>query len=231
MQIQNNYTSYMGGENSSRNHYHHVTDCLHGEAEKKPKAAAAAQLSSLGKDKAGEGSDSPNIRMSLYPAAKAESRDAKGAGWAKRFWDYLGQEENGQTESIRQLFSVRHISARGSSAAAAAFSNGFPAYIATRWTAVRQSIRTHKAALLKKFSRGREAFSALADGRMPWGKRHRQHTGERKKGAVTTRRGAVEVIIQHSGRNHLMDSYSKKGEYCQLNENLSAPGPLSKYNR
>lgn len=229
MQVRNDYTSYQGMDSNRNNHNHHVTDGFYEEVAKKTESGAGGQSTfpSEGENVRAESSQTPqNIHTALYSAAK-ESRSTKKVSWARQFWDYLGDESDGNSKAATHL-SFRQVVMNGISSATAAFHESFPYRIINKWVDVRESIRTHVSTALKKFGKGREAFAALSDDRMPSGKREGRHTREQRKEQIRARRAEVEVSIQTPAHNHLMDSYSKNGEYCQLNENITYRRPVSK---
>ena len=230
MQIRNDYTSYQGLDSNRHNHNHHVTDCFYEEVARKTESGAGGQISYSAQPEEKRAENPQNVHMALYSAAAGESRNTKKTSWARQFWDYLGDDTNAEGKGMKPSFSIRQTVMNGISSAAAAFHEVFPYRIVNKWVEVRKSIRTHATAILKKFGKNGEAFTALADERMPSGKRERQHRKEQQKEQIITRRGAVEVSIQQPVHNHLMDSYSKNGEYCQLNEHLSYRRPVSNRN-
>lgn len=233
MQIRNDYTSYHGMDSNRNNHNHHVTDCFYEEVAKKAESGAGGQISFATESeemRAENSQNSQNIHMALYSAAAGKNGDTKKNSWARQFWDYLGDESGGEGKAAKHM-SVRQVVMSGISGAVTAFHERFSYPVMNKLMEVRESIKTYASGALKKFGRGREAFTALSDERMPSGKRQRQPGREQQKRQITTRRGAVEVIIQEPVHDHLMDSYSKNGEYCQLNENLSYRKPVSNRNK
>ena len=233
MQIRNDYTSYQGMNNSRNNHNHYVTDGFYEEVAKKTESGAVGQgsFSPSGEEKKEENSrNSQNISIELHTAAARESKSTRKVSLARQFWDYLGDEKSEGQNTAKNPFSIKQVVMNGVSSVAAAFRQSFPYRIVNKWVAARENIKTGVTAVLKRFGRGREAFAALADGHMPSGKREGQNTGKQQKGPLTTRRGAVEVTIQEPVHNHLMDSYTKNGEYCQLNDHLSYRKPVSNRN-
>lgn len=229
MQVRNDYTSYQGMDSNRNNHHRYVTDGLYEEAAKKAESGAGEQSSFSGEKeemRAAASQKSQNIYMDHYSAAARESRSAKKVSWVKQFWDYLGDESDGEGKAARHL-SVRQTVMSGISGAATAFRERFVYPIVNKLTEVRESIKAYANGALKKFGKGREAFTALSDERMPSGKREGQHHREQRRGQITTRRGAVEVILQEQMNNHLMDSYTKNGEYCKLNDHLTYRRPVS----
>lgn len=227
MQIRNDYTSYQGLGSNRNNHHQYVTDGLYEEVAKKAESGANEQ-SALSAQEESRKTESPqNIHMALYSATAKESRSAKKISWARRFWDYLGDEQSGEQTGTKHLFSIRPSVLGGINGAVAAFRENISRRIVNKWVEVRESIKTHANAALKKFGKGREAFTALSDQRMPSGNKEGQRDRERKREQIITRRGAVEVIIQEPVHNHLMDSYSKNGEYCKLNDHLTYRRPVS----
>lgn len=230
MQIRNDYTSYQGLDSNRHNHNHHVTDCFYEEVARKTESGAAGQISYSAQPEEKREENLQNVHVTISSAAAGESRNTKKTSWARQFWDYLGEDANAEGNGMKPSFSIRQTVMNGISGAAAAFYEGLPYHIVNKWVEIRKNIRIYATAVLKKFGKNREAFTALADERMPSGKRERQHQKEQRREQITIRRGAVEVSIQPSVHNHLMDSYSKNGEYCQLNDHLGHRRPVSNRN-
>lgn len=230
MQIRNDYTSYQGMDSNRHNHNHHVTDCFYEETARKTQSGAAGEISYSMQPEKNRVENPQNVHMALFSAAAGESRNTKKTSWARQFWDYLGDDASTEGNGTKPSFSIRQTVMNGISGAMAAFHEGFPYRIVNKWVEIRKNIGTHVTAVLKKFGKNREAFTALADERMPSGKRERQHQKEQRREQITIRRGAVEVSIQPSVHNHLMDSYTRNGEYCQLNDHLSNRRSVSSRN-
>lgn len=229
MQIRNDYTSYQGLGSNRHNHNHHVTECFYEEAAKKTESGTGGQISYSVQPEKNRAESPQNVHMALYSAAVGESRDTKKTGWARKFWDYLGDENVEEGKAAKHM-SVRQVVMSGISGAVTAFHEKFSYPVMNKLVEVRESIKTYASGTLRKFGRGREAFTALSDERMPSGKRQRQRSREQQKRQITTRRGAVEVTIQPPVHNHLMDSYSRNGEYCQLNDHLGQRRTVSNRN-
>lgn len=230
MQIRNDYTSYQGLNSNRHNHDHHVTDCFYEEVARKTESGAAGQIAYSAQPEEKREENPQNVHVTLSSAAAGESRNTKKTSWARQFWDYLGDDANAEGNGMKPSFSIKQTVMNGISVAAAAFHEGFPYRIVNKWVDIRKNIRTHVTAVLKKFGKNRETFTALADEGMPSGKRERQHRRQQQREQITIRRGAVEVSIQQPVPNHLMDSYSKNGEYCQLSDHLSRRRSVSNRN-
>ena len=74
--------------------------------------------------------------------------------------------------------------------------------------------------ILGGFRRENDAFAALTDGQTPSGK---NNSGKEKSkdGQVTSTGKEDDIPTKVRSHSHLMDSYSRTGEYCQLNDNLT----------
>lgn len=156
-------------------------------------------------------------------------RDKKtGFSSVKGFWDSLGDEANDNSEGMvtreRESFLsnlqgvMHHVSL--------AVRNAFGQKIFQRIVGIPAAVKTGISTALKKFGKGKEAFMALSDERMPSGQQS-AHPEDEKNRQVATRKKEKEMQALQRSDNHLMDSYSKTGAYCKLNENLTYQKPKS----
>ena len=104
--------------------------------------------------------------------------------------------------------------------AVSAFQAAVSDRIAGRWGSVKEKIKVHIKSAFKHFGRNRD-FGTLSDpkGRST-GNREGQEPYDQKQGKGT-RRKSPDLRTAAMADTHLMDSYSKTGEYCRLNENLT----------
>lgn len=227
MRIDNDTTSYSGGQ-FSRSHHHHITKCSFGEHE------TGIQTGTMGmkKDTYQAGAaKAVNGEAGIAGVGLGEVRKAGrfriGKGFVKGIWDAMGDEDSakrasqGSTASgsgIGKEFQSRDI--HGVSVMLSNIKQGFSYYIVNKWESVREKIKTGIHTALKQFGKEKDGFTMLSDaGHQPDG---RKSPGDWKKGDKKGTRGRKEEIITaQPADDHLMDSYSKTGNYCKLNENLT----------
>ncbi len=196
MKIQNNYNPYSGTE-------YHRPYTPHG-AEHVREREEEAEISGGQK--------------------KQEAGHRKGRELIRQFWDSMGDDENSQTEKT-DVPGEEGLSGKDTGrriwAISASVRNLLPAYITEKWEDVKDRIKEGAGAAFQRFNRGKDAFLALSDpgGRFR-GKKEEKHRGREQPGRGM-RRAKPEVLSGSVPDTHLMDSYSKTGEYCRLNDNLS----------
>ncbi len=218
MRIESDTTPYTG-DRLGHSHHHHITKCMHEEKDKKP----AGGTMGIDKDAYQSSSAVPEKSdMSLngfsMPAAKGKS--SRGLAVIKGFWDSLGEE--GEASAAKGILPMtdRTLSLHGVKAAVSAVKQNISYYIVNKWEAVREKIKVGAGSLLKRFGKKQDQFSMLSDaGHYARGQRKEESwSREEKKG---TRSGEEKIPSFYQADSHLMDSYSKTGEYCRLNENLT----------
>lgn len=199
MQIQSDYNSY-SGISYEQKHNHHITQCLHEEQQAHNKAAASAAGSR--KDTLPSGKSRNDLKEeSTYiheEAGRGPVGKKKGKGFVKGLWESLGEET--VSSAIKQIFPYRIIN---------------------KWENVREKIKVSVSTALKRFGREGAAFGALTD---PKGHFRRKREAdkqleENKEKGTRQKEGAIPAAFLSD--SHLMDSYSKTGAYCRLNENLT----------
>lgn len=219
MQIQNDYNSYSNTGYEHR-HKHHITKCLHEERQEQNKAAAAGIKKDAFTAETKKEDSQTEIVYTYKEEKKAASGMKKGIGFIRGIWDSMGEEGTGENRSVLSPFDS-HDGIKGIEAVTSAVRQALSHRIVNRWESVREKIRTGISSTLKRFGRGGEAFGALTDPRGHFaGKREAdKQTKESKERG--TRQKEVSVSAAYMSDSHLMDSYSKTGAYCRINENLT----------
>lgn len=220
MQIQGDY-SY-SNNNYEHKHTHHITKCLHEEGHgRQPAAAAGMKSDSLSVQSAKQ--EAEQEPLNLYETArKITEGDKKGTSFLKGIWDAMGDET--QNGSLKTTLSIGHrgfIRQRAAAAVSAAVSLVIPSGMINSLENVKEKIKTGTRRILKRLGRKEEAFTALTDTKENFtGRREdgRKSGGHKEKG---TRMKPESISTAGMQDSHLMDSYSKTGAYCRLNENLT----------
>ncbi len=197
MQIRNDFSNFSGREYHN-SHTHHITKCLHEEEHKKHDGGDfGIRKETVQQDKGTEHKTQQDVFFE-YNAGTGRQKTPmkKGLGMLKGIWDSMGQEE---PERIKE-------------APAAGQKGLLHSHIA-------EAVSAFQAAF-KHFGRNRD-FGTLSDpkGRST-GNREGQEPYDQKQGKGT-RRKSPDLRTAAMADTHLMDSYSKTGEYCRLNENLT----------
>lgn len=231
MQIDGNYNSnYQSYSNSNyTTHTHHFTECLHEEQPlKKPEVGAAAPggvtleiNSSSALQKNGE------IGSGMQLQADTGGLGSKILGFFREIWDSMGKSGSSNRDNMAVYEPEDTISRkslwRGVHAVLSGIKQGFNMQIAERFETVRERLKVGIHTSLKRFGKGSEPFSALTDSGEDslLGGKAGSGAGRNRK-EEGTRQGKNEPIKTIKTANeHLMDSYSKSGTYCKLNENLT----------
>lgn len=193
MKIQGDYNSYSGTSYEHR-HTQHITKHLQ---EKKQETA--------------------------YIQGEEQQRivpEKKGMRLLKNFWDSMGDEGEENRQGARSSGSG-HMGVKGIEALTSAIKQMFPYRIINKWKSIREKIKVGVNTALKRFGKGSTAFGALTDlGGHFTGKKETDKQLEESKGKGTWQK-ADSVPTMPLADSHLMDSYSKTGAYCRLNENLT----------
>lgn len=233
MQIRNDFNAYSGTE-YRQSHTHHITECIHEDKKKQPDTAA---MGASGDASLPAGRETVSEETTLDHIASG-TRKASGSGKArigsllKDAWEALG-EEGQQAKREGNLLSAGAGSLHnGLGAVVSAWKQSFSSHIVNKWEAVKEKIRVGIHSSLKRFQRGQDAFTALTDtGSQTTGQKgmNGQRALEDKRRG--TRAEKEEIQAAYRADSHLMDSYSKTGEYCRLNENLTyQKNPTAKRN-
>lgn len=221
MQIKGDYGSY-SHTGYDRHHNHHITQCLHEEKREQHKEMAAG----IRKDTFAEEKGQETLKKEpVFTHARPEKYSGtirKGVGFLKGVWDNMGEETDGAKKS-RSAFSAWNDSdgVKGIAAVTSAIRQVFPGRIINRWEKVREKIKVSISSTLKRFGKGSEAFGALTDPKGHFAEKREtdKSLSERKEKDVRKTERVAEAPYQPD--SHLMDSYNKRGAYCQLNENLT----------
>lgn len=224
MQVRNDYTYQ--NQNFGHSHSHNITDCLHEEVTKKkePFAGGSKPESGIGTHKQ-QRTDSMELSYMIQQGNEVFREKKSGfAGW-KGFWDSLG-EDTGKTErnvplSMKESV-LSHMQGIVHSAQTAVHSL-FQKKLLHSVTVIPRKIKMEISSALKRFKRGRNSFAALTEKEMNFG-RNAYGRGRGQKGQLPGSK-KEEIPLAKLPNSHLMDSYSKTGAYCQLNENLTYQKP------
>ncbi len=134
----------------------------------------------------------------------------------------MGDEtQNGSLKTTLSIGRRGFIRQRAAAAVSAAVSLVIPSGMINSLENVKEKIKTGTRRILKRLGRKEEAFTALTDTKENFtGRREdgRKSGGHKEKG---TRMKPESISTAGMQDSHLMDSYSKTGAYCRLNENLT----------
>lgn len=151
---------------------------------------------------------------------KAVQRTSKsGTNLLRGIWDAMGDDDSSLKENILSVYD-RDRENRGVRAMLSAFRQNISSYIINKWETVREKIKVGTDTARMHFGRNRNGFAMSSDlGQQTAGnKRKSWEKDDKNKG---TRQEQEEIPSAYQADNHLMDSYSKNGEYCKINENLT----------
>lgn len=218
MQIQGDY-SYSNNTYEHK-HTHHITKCLHEEQhERQQTAAAGMKNDTLSMQSIRQ--EAEQEPLNLYETArKLTEGDGKDTGFFKGIWDAMGDEaaQSGQKTS---LSPVRRIGVKTAAALSSVARLIIPYGMINNLENIKEKIKAGTRSILKRLGKKEEAFTALTDpkesftGRKEGDRKPPEH---KEKG---TRMNAEFIPSVEIKDTHLMDSYSKTGAYCRLNENLT----------
>ena len=219
MQIRNDYTSYQN-RNYQEGHTHHVTECLQEDQVKKKEGSLGAV------NKGDFGTENSTVVFSkdgdtfLMDAAAvmAEKKTDTGGSLIIRLWDALGEETSGEKHHTRNLLRDHLLS--GIHGAAASVRDTFQHQIVERVQSVPVKVKTVLQSAGARFRRGKDTFAALTGGQTFSGKNN-SHKEKRKDGQVTSARKEDDIPMKVLKHSHLSDSYSRRGEYCQLGDRIN----------
>lgn len=219
MQIRNDFTSFSGREYQN-SHTHHITKCLHEDEHKRQEAAAAGIKKN---DSEGSSTSQKTQQETVFEHGIGTGKlnqTRKGFGTLRGIWDSMGDEKSGEKQET--FPAAKEGFFRGSvHAVSAVFQRVVTDRIMNKWGSVREKIRVNIKTALKRFSRERDTFGTLSDpkGRFT-GKKDTEEQSDQRTGKGT-RKADPDLRTAVMSDTHLMDSYSKTGEYCRLNENLT----------
>lgn len=219
MQIQNNYNTYSSTE-YHKSHTHQRAESPYDQEELSREGAGEAQ----GKESLSAWERSPKSQgeqRDFYEhedtTSKQDEVQKRGRNLLKQFWDSMGEEESQESLSAAEREGREEgDGSKGIHAAAAGIRHLFPAYITEKWETVRDRVKAKAGAAFQSFDKKKDAFLALSD----FGRRFGGRKEGRPRPGKAARRPRPE-ILQDTATTHLMDSYSKRGEYCRLDDNLS----------
>ncbi len=159
----------------------------------------------------------------------------KGVDIFQGFWKSL--EEDDKSETMNTIGSKEPVEAdeqklpediveeaggqRGVSTVVSEIKQFFSMQIADKVNALIEKLKVGIQTALKRFGKDSEPFGALTDpgtGSLLGGKAGSEGKGKRREsgqGQETNMKAKPKV------NEHLMDSYSKSGKYCKINENLT----------
>lgn len=223
MQIRNSYTSFQNRD-YQESHTHHITKCLLEEQPKKKTGGGGPSRAAEAGTKAMEASE----RNDSYYMDALNSAAKKGSGRGKAtavrgFWDALGEEGAGDKKNVMTIFKENFLP--GIQDAAVVLQNGFGRRIADRIRNVREKIKTGAGNALGKFKRNKETFTALTGEQTSSGQKKSAAKEKTSDGHVTAAKTEENIPVQIQSHNYLMDSYNRRGEYSQLNDNLTYQKP------
>ncbi|MBD5548181.1 MAG: hypothetical protein HDQ97_12390 [Lachnospiraceae bacterium] len=219
MQIRNDFTSFSGREYQN-SHTHHITKCLHEEEHKRQEAAASGMKQGTADSAASQKTQQDVVFEHGIGTGKQASQVKKGLGTLRDIWDSMGDEKGkedlGALPVARESFFHNSINT-----VSLAFRAVISDRIVNKWESARERIKVNIKSALKRFSKNRDTFSTLSDpkGRFT-GKKDTEEQYNQRPGKGTRRKEA-DLRTAVLSDTHLMDSYSKTGEYCRLNENLT----------
>lgn len=219
MQIRNDYTSFQN-RNYQEGHTHHITECLQEDQVKQKEGALGAGKGDPGlkNSTVAFSKDGDTYRMTTGQVTEQNRTGKTGRGIFKNFWDSLGEESSGEKQNTWNLWRENLLS--GIHGAAASIRDTFQYQIVERVQSIPTKIKAVLQSAGARFRREKDAFAALTDGQTPSGK---NNSGKEKSkdGQVTSTGKEDDIPTKVRSHSHLMDSYSRTGEYCQLNDNLT----------
>lgn len=191
-----NYYSYPETGHNHATHTHHFTEHLHEEGSSQKMEGA-------------------------YMAADGVTLEIRGIGDAMS--DEAGQKQDMPVMDDREDISFRKRVFQGVNAVVSAIKQSFTFQVTGRFHTVREKLKVGIHTALKRFGKDREAFGTLTDpgtGSLLGGKTGGE-AGRNKNSAGTTQEKNESIKAAQMKNEHLMDSYSKSGTYCKINENLT----------
>lgn len=224
MQIRNDFTSFSGREYQN-SHTHHITKCLHEEEHKKHEAAAAGVKQGAADSGTSQKTQQDVVFEHGSGIGMQTSQVKKGFGTLRDIWDSMGDEKRAQPQRTHSEDSIsagrEGFFHNGINAVTTAIRVAISDRIVNKWENIRERIKVNFKSAFKRFGRERDTFGTLSDpkGRFT-GKKGTQEQYDERAGKGT-RRKEPDIRTAALSDTYLMDSYSKTGEYCRLNENLT----------
>lgn len=220
MRIESDTTSYSGNQ-LTHSHTHHITKCLHDEDVNKNKGAAAGiRKDAYQVSEKAVSEEEPALTGPGGDTLKSRKKPGTGAGLFQEIWNAMGEEGEDEKGNILSVFD-RNGSGRGIREMLLTVRQGISDYIVNKWETVREKIKIGTRSALKRFGKNQDGFTMSSDiGRQAAGNNNRRFW-EKEKDKKGTRQNQEEIPTAYQADNHLMDSYSKTGEYCKINEHLT----------
>lgn len=220
MRIDSDATSHLGSQ-LTNSHTHHITKCLHEEETNKKNAGAAGirmdTYQAAEKTMSGE---EPMIAELGTDTRRAGRKTRTGAGLFREMWEAMGEEGSNKKENVLAVFD-RDRSGRGVREMLLTVRQNISDYIVNKWETVRDKIKIGTQSALRRFGKNQDGFAMSSDiGQQAPGNNGRR-AWEKENDQKGTRQNQEDIPTAYQADNHLMDSYSKTGEYCKINENLT----------
>ena len=219
MQIRNDYTSFQN-RNYQEGHTHHITECLQEDPIKQKEGALGAGREETGMKNStvSFSKDGDTYLMSIDARTAQPKTEKPGRGILKNFWDSLGEETSDKKENALSLWRDHLLS--GIHGAAASIRESFQYQVVERVQSVPSKVKAVLQSAGVRFRRGKDGFTALTGGQNSPDKNNSGRE-KRKEGQISSPGKEDDIPMKMLKHSHLMDSYSRRGEYCQLNDNLT----------
>lgn len=223
MEIRNEYTSF--NSNKYHDHTHHITKCLHEESSSQRTQAGGAGLGKgQAQGKTAEFSRDGDVYHMSVPVTVSSSKSGKGKGVLRGLWDALGEEGESKESGRSAMTALKESLLSGIHGAAAALRHSFSRQVIERAKGLRERLRVSAEGGRRFFGRGREAFGTPSDGKASSRKDRQDKESIRLRQMqeqISSPEEQEDIPMRILVSSHLMDSYTKSGEYCQLGENLT----------
>ena len=196
-----------------------MSDCIHEKGQSRPEEGAAGAEAQVNSSEAVLSETGKQEPGGSYTGQPEKANERKKPGFVKGFWDSLGDEKRQDGQRKNPAFGESLTA--GISRAATALHEIFPHRIVNKWESVREKIKVSASAALKKFSGGKDTFAALTN--MGSHKGNGKSVGSGKaepKKTPGSREEKPDIQTAEASDSHLLDSYTKTGEYCSLKENI-----------
>lgn len=127
--------------------------------------------------------------------------------------------ESNQNKEKTEMIDIRRSLENGAMGVLAYIRDLWADKIVKPMTAAKNKIKTIPTEFIRKFNKGKEAFTSLT----------REGPGFSHSGKEEKKKGKHEEIdTMLPGNAHLTDSYNKSGRYCQIQDNLTYQKPKTK---
>ncbi len=218
MQIQNNYDTH-SDSGYQKSHTHHITKCMYEEGTKKREAGA----SNIKNNPDMKQYTREAVEGKVYEYGQNQTRQinrTQKRSFIRGFWDSLGDEGGGK-ETGEAWDKEEAEKLAGANMISSVIRQMLPHYVINKWESVREKLKVGVGVALKRFKKEQDDFGALPDPKGRFSKKRDKSGRLLENMGKGTRKKKVEIITPDASESYLMDSYSKTGEYCQLNENLT----------